>query len=124
MDFAEFRRLDLCLFFVWQRQVYSWRWCHDGFRLELLRFGGSQRKRKQIEILNFGYQTAHKCELFSQKKIGSVEYCLHVSRLVTHSSTKSRSPSSGPLPCFGWEDSPTKIDYRKIGTLILTYWRT
>ena len=33
---------------------------------------------------------------------------------------KSRSPSSALLPLFLGEGSPTKIDYRKKGTLILT----
>ena len=32
----------------------------------------------------------------------------------------SRSPSSALLPFFGGEGSPTKIDYRKKGTLTLT----
>ena len=32
----------------------------------------------------------------------------------------SRSPSSASHPLFGWEGSPSKIDCRKKGTLILT----
>ena len=32
----------------------------------------------------------------------------------------TRSPSSALLPFFAWEGSPTKIDYRKKGTLILS----
>ena len=35
--------------------------------------------------------------------------------------TLTRSPSSAlSHPFFGWEGSPTKIDYRKKGTLMLT----
>ena len=33
---------------------------------------------------------------------------------------KPRSPSSALEPFFGWEGSPTKIDNREKGTLILT----
>ena len=40
--------------------------------------------------------------------------------LETHLLTKTRSPSSALLPCVGWESSPTKIDCRKTGTLVLT----
>ena len=40
----------------------------------------------------------------------------------TSSSLFARSPSEScpPLPFFGWEGSPTKVDYRKVGTLILS----
>ena len=39
---------------------------------------------------------------------------------VDHLVRWTRSPRSTLLPVFGWEGSPTKIDYRKEGALILT----
>ena len=57
----------------------------------------------------------HTCRISKKYRcflLGSTELRLHLNKV----------PQLGALfktPCFGWEGSPTKIDYRRKGTLIL-----
>ena len=71
-----------------------------------------------LNTIAMGYMCHEEPHLRSSDAFFAVTYSQKAAHFcVPNPGPPARCPS---LPLFGWEGSPTKIDYRKKGTLILT----